>query len=280
MHDPSVFLLPVDIGEDIENAESSADKEGGEEGGKAEKTALEKFEVAFCSQLGPVVVRVLHRLLRCAHLYVSPAQCGLGADTSEQVPPAMREAVETLLSLSGRNPISPKECTALSSQLPMPVQDRLRSWESALPLDPTLKKKLSVYGDIQLEACLHGFLDCHFLAFAGLRTFDPSRGLKSAVSSGLVVLEYMFGVFHEMEGEGDETKKAVSEAVVSLSCDLTMEFSQAQLLKFLLDTTEFASRCLQYKTAMYVLWVRVFHRVRMHTCELNTVVERGGGGGV
>ena len=254
------LLFYTDIGEDIENAETSASKEGKEDGSKAEKTVLEKFEVTFCSQLEPVVVKVLHRLLHCAHLYVSPVNCGLAAGTGEQVTIPMQDAVTTFLSLSGRNPISPKECVTLSSQLPMVIHDRLRIWESALPLDSKRKKKLSVYGDIHLEACLHGFLDCHFSAFSGTRTFDPSRGLKSAVSSGLVVLEYMFGVFHEMDGEGDEVKKEVSATVVSLSCDITMEFCQAQLLKFLLDMTEFASKCLQYKISrcVWCMYVCIF----------------------
>ena len=161
----------------------------------------------------------------------------------------MREALETLLCLSGKNPLAPKERSSLASHLPAAIQERIKSWESALLLDSTLKKKLSVYGDIQIEPCLLRFLDCHLMAFAGSRTFDPSRGLKSAISAVLVVLEYMFGVFHEMEKEGEERKKEVTEAMVSLSCDVTMEFCQAQLLKFLLNNAEFASRCLHYKTA-------------------------------
>ncbi len=191
---------------------------------------------------------MLYRLLACAHLYVYPAQptSELG---KEMVVTPMREALETLLCLSGKNPLSPKDRSTLSGHLPVSIQEKVKSWESALHLDNALKKKLSVSGDISIETCLLKFLDCHLLAFAGSRTFDPSRGLKSAISAVLVVLEYMFGVYHEMDKEGEEKKKEVVEAVVCLSCDVTMEFCQAQLLKFLTDNGEFASRCLHYKTA-------------------------------
>ena len=250
-------LLCVDIGEEGENSEgppTSKDEEEGEELAAAEQyakgTTLNKLEVTFCNQLGPVVIKVLYRLLSCAHLYVSPTQ--LGSGEGEEATPQVREALETLLSLSGKNPLAPKEHSVLASHLPAAVQERLKAWESSLAMDSSLKKKLSVQGDAQVETCLLKFLDCHLMAFAGSRTFDPSRGLRSTIFAVLGLLEYMFGVFHEMEAEGEDKKKAVTEAVVALSCDATMEFCQMELLRFLLVNSEFASRCLHYKTSRYV----------------------------
>jgi len=246
-------MLDVDIGEDGESSEGPATSKEEEEGEElaapeqyAKGTTLNKLEVTFCNQLGPVVIKVLYRILSCTHLYVSPSQ--LGSDDGGETSPPMREALETLLSLSGKNPLAPKEHSTLASHLPAAVQERIQVWESSISFDSSLKKKLSVQGDAQVETCLLKFLDCHVMAFASYRTFDPSRGLRSAIYAVLGLLEYMFGVFHEMEGEGEEMKRAVTEAVVALSCDVTMEFCQMELLRFLLGNSEFASRCLHYKT--------------------------------
>lgn len=135
-------IIFPDIGEEGDSSESPSNKVSvGEQYAKG--TTLDKFEVTFCTQLGPVIIKVLYRILACAHLYVSPAQSG--SENGDETTSQMREALETLLCLSGKNPLSPKERSTLSSYLPASIQERVKSWESALPLDSSLKKKLSIY---------------------------------------------------------------------------------------------------------------------------------------
>ena len=70
-------------------------------------------------------------------------------------------------------------------------------WELALVIDPVQKKKLSVDDDVQVALCVVNFLDLHFLAFGGMKTYSLTRGLKSAVVSVLMILDHMANIFHE-----------------------------------------------------------------------------------
>ena len=118
-------------------------------------------------------------------------------------------------------------------------------WESALVIDPVQKKKLSIYDDVQVAVCMVNFLDLHFSAFGGTKTFIPCRSLKSCIVSVLMILDYMANIFHEHREEEatGEILKSLTDGMVPMSCDVMMEFSHAQLLKFVMSDREYSYSC-------------------------------------
>lgn len=210
---------------------------------------LEKYELEFCYQLCPILVKVAQKLLQYGHLYVcstpTPETPGVTPYSSTACLNAPRQALDVLLYLSGKSLVSPKGKAPYNSHLPEHVNTRLKMWESALPIDPMQKKKLSIYDDIQVAACMVNFLNLHFSAFSGTQTFNPSRSLKSAVCSVLSILEYVANIFHEHRQDAVASKMlwTLTMGMVPMSCDVMMEFAHSQLLKFVLNDHEYMSSC-------------------------------------
>lgn len=232
---------------------------------------MEKYEVVFCSRLGLILTRVAEKLLKYAHHYVCtmfPATAAAAAATAGNTDSdpylfsgtdADYQVFDVLLSLSGKNLVSPKDKIPFNSHLPNGFREALRVWDSALVIDPNQKKKLSFYEDIQVTSAVMSFLHSHFSAFGGLRTFDPSRSLKGTLNSVLMILEFMANIFREFQEEGEEEDQEsqqqqreawslLIQGMVPLSCDVMMEFSHSQLLKFIdTNSQEFARSCSRYR---------------------------------
>lgn len=240
----SIIIIAVneDLGE-----EPGSDGSCKEEESESDQLGrLERFELQFCTDLCPVLVKVAHKLLQYAHLYVCSSSSDPDAPSSASASAplgAPQQALDVLLCLSGKSLVSPKDRPPYNSHLPGVVNERLKMWEAATPIDPVQKKKLSMFDDIQVAVCMVNFLDLHFSAFSGSQTFHPSRGLKSAISSVLVILEYMANIFHDHGQLEDPMLSSLTTGMVPMSCDVMMEFAHAQLLKFVLSDRNYAANC-------------------------------------
>lgn len=221
-----------------EKAELTEDESDGEEEDSPECEAI--FE-QFGRRLVPVLIKTAQKLLQYCHVYALSDSTGLDkvSDTSDP----NYQVLEMLLSLSSRNPIFPKDSKPLFGNLiAEPIKERLKSWSIALPVDPSLKEKLCTRNadDIKIEESMMSLLELHFTAFAGTRTFDPTRSLKSTLSSIVSLLQHLF-----------DLKSSVSEEmgldVVPLGCDVMMEFAHLEVLKLISDETQFLTECNKFK---------------------------------
>lgn len=214
------------------------DESDGEEEDSPECVAI--FE-QFGRRLVPVLIKAAQKLLQYCHVYALSDSTGLDKVSDASDP--NYQVLEMLLSLSSRNPIFPKDSKPLFGNLiAEPIKERLKSWSSALPVDPSLKEKLCTRNadDIKIEESMMSLLELHFTAFAGTRTFDPTRSLKSTLSSIVTLLQHLF-----------DLKSSVSEEmgldVVPLGCDVMMEFAHLDVLKLISDETQFLTECNKFK---------------------------------
>ena len=214
------------------------DESDGEEEDSPECVAI--FE-QFGRRLVPVLIKAAQKLLQYCHVYALSDSTGLDKVSDASDP--NYQVLEMLLSLSSRNPIFPKDSKPLFGNLiAEPIKERLKSWSSALPVDPSLKEKLCTRNadDIKIEESMMSLLELHFTAFAGTRTFDPTRSLKSTLLSIVTLLQHLF-----------DLKSSVSEEmgldVVPLGCDVMMEFAHLDVLKLISDETQFLTECNTFK---------------------------------
>jgi len=236
-------------GEEIPGEASSSlkEKEDDEvEGKDEEKSSEEAFFNKFGRNLIPLVVKVTRKLLKYSHSYTLPvAAPNLSTTPSPQLSEIPSLALESLLRLSGKDPLSPKESKSLfGSHIPDVVKERVKLWNAALLIDSTQKQKLSAHSveDIQIDKCMVTFLDLHFMAFAGTRTFNPSRSLKSTLSSALNLLLNLFSL------KPSESVNMTGE-IVPISCDILMEFAHSDLAKLIQNSSKeaFSLDCMRYK---------------------------------
>ena len=265
-----VTVVNEDVGEESGGDAAAKPKEEGEaESGQLPLGNLEKVELDFSTELCPILMQVAHKLLQYAHLYVCSTSAREGGPPySAPALDAPRQALDALLCLSGKSLMSPKDKPPYNSHLPEHVNERLKVWEAALVIDPLQKKKLSMYDDIQVAVCMVNFLDLHISAFAGNQTFNPCRGLKSCISSVLMILEYMANIFHDhCEGDASDNQLLLSltNGMVPMSCDVMMEFAHAQLLKFVLSDLDYSASCAKWRVSRCL---EVLRLPVMRECEL------------
>ena len=263
-------LLTRSILAEVENAHDQAEKEGSEEAplikdeategrttdekmqekaeftedesdGEVDSPELEAIFEQFGRRLVPVLIKTAQKLLQYCHVYALSDSTSLDmvSDTSDP----NYQVLEMLISLSSKNPIFPKDSKPFFGGLiAEPIKERLKSWSSALPVDPALKEKLCTQytDDIKIEEFMLNLLELHFTAFAGTRTFDPTRSLKSTLSSIVSLLLHLF-----------DLKPSVSEEmgldVVPLGCDVMMEFAHLEVLKLISDEMQFLTECNKFK---------------------------------
>ena len=147
--------------------------------------------------------------------------------------------LEGILKLVGKDPLQSKDSKPLfHSYIPDEVRDRIKLWNLALLIDPTHKEKLSRSNfDSSMNDLMVKFLNLHFRAFTGTRTFDPTCCLKSTLSSLMSLLTRLFEISPPEDlGSGDENL-ALSvlppnfASIIPLACDVMMEFCGPDLLK-------------------------------------------------
>ena len=218
------------------------------------------------------MIQLVRQLLQYGHLYVcSSADPGFSPYSTPELRTAPRKALDVLLYLSGRSLLTPKDKPPYNSKLPEHVNDRLKTWEAALAIDPVQKKKLSLYDDAQVAVCITNFLDLHFSAFSGTLTFNPVRSLKSTIHSSLSILEYVANILHDhRENEGANTMlTSLTTDMVPMSCDIMMEFSHSQLLKFVLSDHDYSFSCTEGRVSKCL---EVLRLAEVRECELVGVI--------
>ena len=214
-----------------------------------ESVQMEKFELEFCTQLAPLLIKLSQKLLQYAHLYVTSSFSPDVAPYTTTSISAPREALDVLLSLSGKNLIFPKDKPLFVAHLPEDMLERLKVWEAALVIDPVQKKRLSSYDDEQGGSCMVNFLDCHLSAFGGTRTFDPSRSLKSTIISVLILMDYMSNSDLSEAVMSSQLLWSLTMGIIPLSCDVMMGFAQSHLMRFATNAKEFSYSCTRYKVS-------------------------------
>lgn len=219
--------------------EESAEDEDSDEGEDSPecKAIFEKFG----RRLVPILINTALKLLQYCHVYALSDNTSL--DKVSDMNDPNFQVLEMLLSLSSKNPIFPKDSKPLFSNLiAEPIRERLKSWNTALPVDPSLKEKLFTRSvdDIKIEEFMLSLLELHFTAFAGTRTFDPARSLKSTLSSIISLLQHLFDLTSSVSEE-------MGLEVVPLGCDVMMEFNHLEVLKLISDEQQFLTECNKFK---------------------------------
>ena len=201
----------------------------------------------------PVLISTALKVVRYGHHYA------LGSVSQPVVAPLLSEIPQSmlhfLLKLSGKTPFQTKDSkTLFHAHIPEEVQERLKQWNSALPIDPVHKLKFCNQSveEMQINECMEAFLGLHFTAFAGSRTFDPSRSLKSAISSLLSLLYNVTDLNPTESGD-------MIYSLFPLGCDALMEFAHTELLKLIELSREkvFSLECMKYQIAECVQLVQL-----------------------
>ena len=200
----------------------------------------EAFFAAHGEGLVQILMKTAAKLLTYCRLY---AMIGnqQGALSPFSDPP--QPVLDGLMKLAGRDPLQAKDTKPLfHTHIPDEVRDRLKTWNMALLIDPAHKEKLCNHDlDSPVSDLMVQFLNLHFCAFTGTRTFDPTRCFKSTLSSIMSLLSTLFemtpqGIFNPPENistaspSDGETPKYLAN-LVPLSCDVMMEFCGSDMLK-------------------------------------------------
>ena len=199
----------------------------------------EAFYTAHGESLVQILMKVTSKLLIYCRLYAMIGnQPGTPSPfTGELLLPAL----DGIMKLAGRDPLQSKDTKPLfHTHIPDEVRDRLKVWNQALLIDPTHKERLCSHDlDHPISDIIVQFLNLHFCAFTGTRSFDPTRCFKSTLSSLISLLSTLFemtpqGILdppdNSNEGPPPEIIKFLG-GLVPLSCDITMEFCAADMLK-------------------------------------------------
>ena len=209
--------------------------------GEEDSPECEAIFEQFGRRLIPILIKTALKLLQYCHVYALSDSTSLDKVSDTNDPNF--QVLDMLLSLSSKNPIFPKDSKPLFGNLIAdPIKERLKSWSAALSIDPSLKEKLCTRNveDIKIEDLMMSLLELHFTAFAGTRTFDPTRSLKSTLSSIVSLLQSLF-----------DLKSSASEEmgleVVPLGCDVMMEFAHSEVLKLISDEQQFLTECNKFK---------------------------------
>ena len=209
------------------------------------KTLQAEFFEKYGKRLVPILISTGLKVVRYGHHYA------LMSVNQSMVAPHLSEiphsVLHFLLKLSGKTPFQTKDSkTLFQAHIPEEVRERLKQWNSALPIDPAHKQKFCSQSveDMQINVCMESFLGLHFTAFAGSRTFDPSRSLKSVISS---LLSLLYSVTELNPAESAD----MICSLFPLGCDALMEFAHAELLKLIELSGEktFSLECMKYQIA-------------------------------
>ena len=149
-------------------------------------------------------------------------------------------ALDGIMKLAGRDPLQPKDTKPLfHAHIPDEVRERLKTWNSALLIDPAHKEKLCNHDlDSSVSDIIVQFLNLHLSAFTGPRFFGPTRCFKSTLSSLLSLLSTLFEMCPPQTFTVPEESTSLPargssllSGLVPLSCDVMMEFCGADMLK-------------------------------------------------
>ena len=176
----------------------------------------------------PVLLKLASKLVQFAHLYICqdmflPAQSA--AEETEEV-------IQKMLSVSGKSFFQAKLSRPLFyGHIPEHMRERLKLWNMALLLDPAQTEKLCNRDPDEMDIVeeIVNFLDSSYTSFAGQRAFDPSRVLKSTIST----LVSLLALFFELNPE--KSRESFMKATVPLATDLVTEFITNEQSKDAID---------------------------------------------
>ena len=198
-------------------------------------------EVAFYSTHGEGLVNILlnttEKLLVYCRLYAMIGNQTGGRPSFNEL---SQTALDGIMKLAGRDPLQPKDTKPLfHAHIPDEVRERLKTWNSALLIDPAHKEKLCNHDlDSSVSDIIVQFLNLHLSAFTGPRFFGPTRCFKSTLSSLLSLLSTLFEMCPPQTFTVPEESTSLPargssllSGLVPLSCDVMMEFCGADMLK-------------------------------------------------
>ena len=235
--------------EEVEEKAKESEKKEEKENEKDEedRTEEEKVYDTYAEQLIPLLLNVATKLTAFSHMYV----CSDIFHQPRQIAEEMETVVSRLISISSKKFVSNKIPQSLFYRhIPEATQERLKFWNQALLIDREHKQILSVpdSDNVNLIEELRSFLDLSYTAFAGHKTFDPARLLKSAMFTLSSILLFLLEL---------HPKKSINtylSGVIPLATDPTYEFlandsvqSQiAELADATLTDTSFSQECVRH----------------------------------
>lgn len=188
----------------------------------------EKFYDSHVEQFIPVLLKLAMKLVEYGHLYVCQDIFQPGQPADEKIDLVIRK----ILSVSGKSFFQAKLNRPLFfSHIPEHMRERLKFWNMSLLLDPGQTEKLCSHDPDEMDIIeeIFSFLDSSYTSFAGQRTFDPSRILKSTIST----LVSLLALFFELNPE--KSRESFMKATVPLATDLVTEFVTNELSKDAID---------------------------------------------
>ena len=201
----------------------------------------------------PVLLKLATKLVQYGHLYVCQDMFLPGQQTAEEI----ETVIQKMLSVSGKSFFQAKLSRPLFYiHIPEHMRERLKLWNLALLLDPGQTEKLCNRDPDEMDIVeeIVSFLDCSYTSFAGQRTFDPSRILKSTITT----LVSLLAVFFELNPE--KSRESFMKATVPLATDLVTEFitneqskdaidGQASMRKIveICDSNTFTLQCMHHR---------------------------------
>lgn len=197
-------------------AEDEKEKERDGKDAEIDPTSGERIYNKHAGHIVPVLLKVAAKLTDFSHIYI----CSDIFHQPRLIAEEMEGVVSQLLKISSKLLIHEKIPQSLFfKHLPESTHERLKHWNQALLIDREHKQISVPYSDnLSLIEELRSFLDLSYTAFAGLKTFDPARLLKSAMFTLTSLLQFFLELC---------PKKSLDEflsGVIPLATDLTYEF--------------------------------------------------------
>ncbi|XP_019862008.1 PREDICTED: uncharacterized protein LOC109590547, partial [Amphimedon queenslandica] len=249
-----------------EEEEEDIEIEGGEGEGEdkkedttpsPEETLKKSFYDSHAETLIPVLLKVSKLILSVSHHGI----CIDIFNPDQNHAKDMIDVIKSILGLSGTkllvfgsNGKLPHTKDLFVRHIPVPMSERLKTWNSAMIMERSLCNRVGDKVDIIEE--MFGFLHSSLRAISGRSTFSPNNSLKSNLFIVSGLLHNLFSL-----SPADSSSK-FSESIVPLAMDLLLEFavegdkgvsgggvSEAPLREMakLFDEKSFALKCMKQK---------------------------------
>ena len=268
---------PPEQEEDIEiEEEEEEEEEEGEKGeDKKEDTAPSPEETLKKSFYDSHAETLIPVLLKVSKLILSVSHHGICIDIFNPDQNHAKEMIDvikrilgfsgTKLLLFGSNGKLPHSKDLFVRHIPVPMSERLKTWNSAMIMERSLCNRVGDKVDIIEE--MFGFLHSSLRAISGRSTYSPYNSLKSNL---FMVSGLLFNLFSLSPSE---SSSKFSESIVPLAMDLLLEFavegdkgvsgggvSEAPLREMakLFDEKSFALKCMKQKVIIIYMYMYMY----------------------
>ena len=191
----------------------------GSDGKSNEDELKEVLYSTYGTKIIPALLIVIKKLVSYSHMYI----CRSILETDENLAQEMEDVIKDLISISSTKAYFKKSVgkPMFASHIPDSVLDRLKSWNASLCLDSSQIEKvcLSQIDKINLLDEFSSLLTLSMNSFASHRTFDPTRLLKTTLTTALTLLLSFLNLCTQ------EQAAEFLKDVIPFATDLAVEFA-------------------------------------------------------